>query len=115
MPSTLIALVSKALHPHPAAPLWGPRADGDITADAAAGCGEPHRTDSGDRASRQSLSYSPGTRGSRLELASQFQIRAVAGPASALQSVLSGGPYTVWSYVRHVQVVWPPPRPRQAW
>ena len=32
-----------------------------------------------------------------------------------LQCVLSGGPYTVWSRVRHVQAVWPPPGPRHAW
>ena len=44
-----------------------------------------------------------------------FEIRTVAGPSSVVQWVLSGGPYTVWSHVRQVQVVWPPPWPRQAW
>jgi hypothetical protein len=37
------------------------------------------------------------------------EIRTVAGPLRALQWVLSGGPYTVASHVRHVQVVCPPP------
>src|SRR6478735_12342287 len=41
-------------------------------------------------------------------------MRTVAGPSSAAQCVLSGGPYTVSSHVRQVQVVWPPPWPRQA-
>ena len=31
----------------------------------------------------------------------------------ALPTVL--WPVAVWSYVRHVHLVWPPPRPRQAW
>jgi hypothetical protein len=31
-------------------------------------------------------------------------MRTVAGPSSAVQCVLSGGPYTVWSHVRQVQV-----------
>jgi hypothetical protein len=35
--------------------------------------------------------------------------RTVAGPSRVVQWVLSGGPYTVWSHVRQVQVVWPPP------
>ena len=43
-----------------------------------------------------------------------LEMRTVAGPSSAVQWVLSGGPYTVSSQVRHVQVVWPPPWPRQA-
>jgi hypothetical protein len=38
-----------------------------------------------------------------------LEIRTVAGPSRALQWVLSGGPYTVWSQVRQVQVVCPPP------
>jgi hypothetical protein len=42
------------------------------------------------------------------------EIRTVAGPSSVVQCVLSAGPYTVASQVRHVQVVWPPPWPRQA-
>jgi hypothetical protein len=37
------------------------------------------------------------------------------GPSKAVQWVLSGGgPNTVWSHVKHVQVVCPPPWPRQA-
>ena len=44
-----------------------------------------------------------------------LQIRTVAGPSRHVQCVLSGGPYTVWSQVRHVQVVCPPPCPRHAW
>jgi hypothetical protein len=34
-----------------------------------------------------------------------------------VQCVFSGGPYTVWSQVQQVHVVWPPPwpRPRQVW
>jgi hypothetical protein len=39
----------------------------------------------------------------------RFEIRTRAGPSSIAQWVLSGGPYTVWLHVRHVQVVWPPP------
>ena len=43
------------------------------------------------------------------------EIRTVAGPSNAAQCALSGGPYTVWSHCRHVQVVCPPPPcPRQA-
>jgi hypothetical protein len=42
------------------------------------------------------------------------EMRTVAGPSSAVQWVLSGGPYTVASHVRHVHVVWPPPCPRHA-
>ena len=42
------------------------------------------------------------------------EMRTVAGPSRHVQCVLSGGPYTVWSQVRHVQVVCPPPWPRQA-
>jgi hypothetical protein len=38
-------------------------------------------------------------------------IRAAAGPSNAVQCVLSGGPYTVWSHMRQAQVVWP----KQAW
>ncbi|KUH91806.1 hypothetical protein AU187_04055 [Mycobacterium sp. IS-1556] len=41
-------------------------------------------------------------------------IRTAAGPSMTLQWVLSAGPYTVASHVRHVQVVWPPPCPVQA-
>jgi hypothetical protein len=44
-----------------------------------------------------------------------FEIRTTASPSSAVQCVLSGGPNTVASHARHVQVVWPPPWPRQAW
>ena len=36
------------------------------------------------------------------------------GPSRGLQCVLVGGLYTVWSHVRHVHVVCPPPWPRQA-
>jgi len=43
-----------------------------------------------------------------------FEMRTTAGPSRHVQWVLSGGPYTVWSHVRHVQVVCPPPWPRQA-
>ena len=43
------------------------------------------------------------------------EIRTVAGPANFAQWVLSGGPYTVSSQARHVQVVWPPPCPRHTW
>jgi hypothetical protein len=32
------------------------------------------------------------------------EIRTVAGPSSVVQCVLSGGPYTVSSHVRHVQL-----------
>ncbi len=39
----------------------------------------------------------------------RFEIRTDAGPSSAVQWLLSGGPYTVWSHVRHVHVVCPPP------
>ena len=38
-------------------------------------------------------------------------IRTAAGPSNAVQCVLSGGPYTVWSHMRQAQVVWP----KQAW
>jgi hypothetical protein len=34
-----------------------------------------------------------------------FEIRTVAGPSSAVQWVLSGGPYTTVSQVRHCQLV----------
>jgi hypothetical protein len=39
----------------------------------------------------------------------RVEIRTVAGPSSAKQCVLSGGPSTVASQLRHVQVVGPPP------
>jgi hypothetical protein len=39
----------------------------------------------------------------------KLEMRTVAGPWSAEQWVLSGGPYTVWSHCRHVHVVCPPP------
>lgn len=42
----------------------------------------------------------------------RVEMRTVAGPASVVQWVLSGGPYTVWSHVRQVHVVCPPPWPR---
>jgi hypothetical protein len=43
------------------------------------------------------------------------EIRTAAGPSSAVQCVLSGGPYTVASQVRQCQLVCPPPPcPRQA-
>jgi hypothetical protein len=45
----------------------------------------------------------------------EMQTRCRNSPSSAVQWVLSGGPYTVSSHCRHVQVVWPPPCPRQAW
>ena len=38
-----------------------------------------------------------------------FESRTAAGPSTTEQCVLSGGPYTIRSQVRHVQVVWPPP------
>jgi len=41
--------------------------------------------------------------------------RTGAGPSNVVQWLLSGGPYTVWSHLRHVQVMCPPPWPRQAW
>jgi len=43
------------------------------------------------------------------------EIGTVAGLSRHVQCVLSGGPYTVSSHVRHVHVVCPPPCPRQAW
>jgi len=52
---------------------------------------------------------------SRTSAAALLEIRTVAGPSSVVQWMLSGGPYSVWSHVRHVQVVCPPPCPRQAW
>jgi hypothetical protein len=39
----------------------------------------------------------------------RFDIRTAAGPSNVVQCALSGGPYTVTSHVRHVQVVWPSP------
>jgi hypothetical protein len=42
------------------------------------------------------------------------EIRTVAGPLSVVQCALIGGPYSVCSHVRQVQVVCPPPCPRQA-
>ena len=42
-----------------------------------------------------------------------LEMRTTAGPSSIVQCVLSGDPYTVWSHVRQVQVVCPPPCPRQ--
>jgi len=38
----------------------------------------------------------------------EFETRRAAGPFHTLQSVLSGGPYTVWSPVRQVRVVCAP-------
>jgi len=38
-----------------------------------------------------------------------FDIRTTAGPSRVWQWVLMGGPYTVCSHVRHIQVVCPPP------
>ncbi|MDT5053469.1 MAG: hypothetical protein QOF66_1835 [Mycobacterium sp.] len=43
-----------------------------------------------------------------------LEMRTLAGPSSAVQCVFISGPYTTSSHVRHVQVVWPPPWPRQA-
>ena len=62
----------------------------------------------------------PATRVGIWELGEPIQLRrvemrTVAGPSRAVQCVFSGGPYTVSSQLRHVQVVWPPPWPRQAW
>jgi hypothetical protein len=42
----------------------------------------------------------------------RFEIRTAAGPSRHVQCVFTGGPYTVWPHVRHVQVVYPPPWPR---
>jgi hypothetical protein len=39
--------------------------------------------------------------------AHRFEIRTAAGASTTEQCVFSGGPYTVESHVRHVQVVWP--------
>ena len=39
----------------------------------------------------------------------RFEIRTATGKSTVLQCALSGGPNTVSSHVRHVQVVWPPP------
>jgi len=42
-------------------------------------------------------------------------MRTLAGPSSAVQCVLSGGPYTTASQVRQCQLVCPPPPwPRHA-
>jgi hypothetical protein len=41
-----------------------------------------------------------------------LEMRTVAGPSSVVQWVLSGGPYTVASHVRHVEVVVPRRRAR---
>jgi hypothetical protein len=38
-----------------------------------------------------------------------LEIRTTAGPSSAVQCVLSGGPYTTASQVRQCQLVCPPP------
>jgi hypothetical protein len=35
-------------------------------------------------------------------------IRTTAGPSITVQSVLSGGPYIVWSDPRHLRVRWSP-------
>jgi hypothetical protein len=40
------------------------------------------------------------------------EIRTVAGPLSAVQCVLGGGPYSTASQVRQRQLVCPPPWPR---
>ena len=52
-----------------------------------------------------------GAPGRQLRL---VEIRTVAGPSSAEQCVFIGGPYTVASHVRQVQVVCPPPCPRHS-
>ena len=56
--------------------------------------------------------YTSAVRIYRLDPAA-LEIRTVAGPSSVLQCVFIGGPCTVASHVRHVQVVCPPPWPRQ--
>jgi len=52
---------------------------------------------------------------SKFRVFEPVKIRTVAGPSSAVQWVLRGAPYTVWSHGRRVQVVCPPPCPRLGW
>ena len=53
-----------------------------------------------------------GLLGSQRQRFLVLEIRTFAGPSRHVQWVLRGGPYTVASQVRQVQVVCPPPCPR---
>jgi hypothetical protein len=70
---------------------------------------------------QQSARHPSGMTGRRVatDYNAALEIRTTAGPSSHVQCVLSGGPYAVWSHMRQVHMVWPPPRqatcPTRTW